>query len=562
MENKVEFRTIKLHELDGKRFNVPGFQRGYRWGHDEAEALILDVIEASDGSESYCLQPLVVQYNEDTQMYDLIDGQQRLTTVFILKQLAKKESEEQRAYAKAKGKRSSASADFEDIDYAISYEIRENSEDFLRNIASCELMFENPDVYYMSHAKKHMDECIGNLGFLSTEIFKKFREKAQFIWYQIDPRANAIEMFQKLNVGKIGLTDAELVKAVLLTKENHIKKSELKHEDFLLPIRLSGKAREWDYIEQSLTNDDFWYFLADDKFKDENPRIAIILDAVAQDLANEPNNELDSSKSPFYIIYSHVKKTSGNDRVDRVKDIWDRISEKHALFLEWFNDDEYFHLIGFLVRANITTVREISKAVNYKRKKDIVAWLKDKIRDWRFFSTGKGNGKISVADIDYDMNKRDLRSFFLLFNVLTIMQTIYNDGKKAKTILRFPFEKYEKQSWDIEHIIPKSKEGVETEAYIDAVCNLTLLDSGTNREYKDAEFKKKRDEIRKKAKSDRFVPACTQNVFFKIYSDLDSDANDMDKWKKSDRNKYQEEIENVVFNNFLNKKVAEVSGNG
>lgn len=61
-------------------FFVPSYQRGYRWGSDEVKRLLDDIY--SNGQSNYCLQPVVVRKLVDS--YELIDGQQRLTTLFLI----------------------------------------------------------------------------------------------------------------------------------------------------------------------------------------------------------------------------------------------------------------------------------------------------------------------------------------------------------------------------------------------------------------------------------------------------------------------------------------------
>ena len=559
--------TIALQDLKGAKFSVPDYQRGYRWGKDEIEALISDIWEC-ESDKKYCLQPLVVQHKDG--VYDLIDGQQRLTTIKIITQLAKAE--------RAKHV----------IEYEISYERRTGSKEFLDEIAVRERDWSNPDFYHMSEAKRHINDYSDKKEWDIEDIYRRIKEKAQFIWYCIDDNLNAIEMFQKLNVGKIPLTGAELIKAVLLTQENHYTNEE-KHAwgmERLKPEiakRQSSKAREWDYIEQSLANDDFWYFIADDEFKDRSPRIEIILDAVAKDISGT-----DTAKSAFNIIYNYIKEKKNADRVRRVEDIWDMISAKHALFCEWFYDDELFHLIGFLVRANIMTVRSISQKTYNMRKSKTVKWLKSEIMSWEYLIKKDKNGKDTykdTGDITYNDPKHFLRKFFLLFNILTILQTVGRD-KNTKTIMRFPFEKYEKQKWDIEHIHAKADEDEKLDDEDEnSIYNLALLDSSTNKEYRNASFIDKREHISQKIKTDRFVPPCTQNVFFKVYTSYAANTagwsgNDVrkyqrlkkkwdritkadtykaetDKWNELDWFFYEKEIKTVVFEDFLSKAGAD-----
>ena len=75
-------QTVSLRQLceNEEVFYIPSYQRGYKWGKYEIEALlndILDYSESKDG-EFYCLQPLVVRRDSDERHWRVVDGQQRL----------------------------------------------------------------------------------------------------------------------------------------------------------------------------------------------------------------------------------------------------------------------------------------------------------------------------------------------------------------------------------------------------------------------------------------------------------------------------------------------------
>ena len=83
----------------------------------------------------------------------------------------------------------------------------------------------------------------------------------------------------------------------------------------------------------------------------------------------------------------------------------------------------------------------------------------------------------------------------------------------------------------------------------DNISNLTLLDSKTNREYKDAPFPYKRYcIIRNDKKGERFTPLCTRNVFLKYYSDQVSSVSQLDKmrWNTADKKAYLMAIHEMV----------------
>ncbi|RAX52463.1 hypothetical protein CCY99_07395 [Helicobacter sp. 16-1353] len=83
-----------LRELEGEKFYVRSYQRGYRWGDREVGDLLQDIWDfalynqnshkdsTKTSQDFYCLQPIVV--NKKEQHYNVIDGQQRLTTIFLI----------------------------------------------------------------------------------------------------------------------------------------------------------------------------------------------------------------------------------------------------------------------------------------------------------------------------------------------------------------------------------------------------------------------------------------------------------------------------------------------
>lgn len=101
MANTVGLKSIGSL-LNGKNhFFIPAYQRGYRWRHKQIEELLSDFYsftKRNDG-DYYCLQPVIVkpivknderwkkvfgdqEIEEDTNLWELVDGQQRLTSIF------------------------------------------------------------------------------------------------------------------------------------------------------------------------------------------------------------------------------------------------------------------------------------------------------------------------------------------------------------------------------------------------------------------------------------------------------------------------------------------------
>lgn len=109
--------TKTIAELKDHRFYVPSYQRGYRWTEHEVTALLDDIYEFStEGGKRYCLQPLIVKHRDDGS-FEVVDGQQRLTTVYIFMKIASQEIR-------------SAVPPFE-----LEYETRSDSAKFLKSLS-------------------------------------------------------------------------------------------------------------------------------------------------------------------------------------------------------------------------------------------------------------------------------------------------------------------------------------------------------------------------------------------------------------------------------------------
>ena len=181
IDNKCpDLRPRAIQELK-YRFRIPAYQRGYRWERQNVVQLLNDIIK-SDKDVPYYLQPIVVSpapaevkdFPEEEQYdFDLIDGQQRLTTIFlILQALKRKQADYQEARKILESMNMPYSPTFIDniqitIPFELSYETRKSTLKFLNGISSIKVDQEgnptsepdiinnirkSPDHLYMWHA--------------------------------------------------------------------------------------------------------------------------------------------------------------------------------------------------------------------------------------------------------------------------------------------------------------------------------------------------------------------------------------------------------------------------
>ena len=111
-----------INTLRSKKFYIPAYQRGYRWTEQQVLDLLEDIkdFRASDEDRNpdrfYCLQPIVVRQRENPEEWEVVDGQQRITTLFLILQYFNR-----RLIEELRGEL-----------YEIDFETRKRSKDFLR----------------------------------------------------------------------------------------------------------------------------------------------------------------------------------------------------------------------------------------------------------------------------------------------------------------------------------------------------------------------------------------------------------------------------------------------
>lgn len=621
IDNKIELKSVS--ELLGMKFFIPSYQRGYRWTEQQVKDLLEDIWEFAKKKkqeyEFYCLQPLVVklmsnndkqkaQLNINEEWYEVIDGQQRLTTIILILSSLKEAI--------------SILGLPTDL-YELKYQ-RESKDfnvaRFLNNISDSKIDDSFIDFFYMGSAfntiVKWLKDNNVNKGDFCNALLKhdlddnqdNSRDKAnnvRFIWYEsVDE--DPIKVFTRLNIGKISLTNAELIKALFLNRSNFGEKDS-EH----LKLCQQEIASEWDNIEYTLQNDEFWLFLHE-KGYDRPTRIDFIFDLICEKNSLNLSDELYKSignddYKTFRYFYEYFRSDSSD-----IKDCWKDVKKYFQTFKEWFDDLELYHYVGYLIEYKYSISELVSEWHSSKEKDSFVKYLKAEI-----------NKKIKGCPaLDDGSDKGKCKPILLFQNIQTVINqnknNLSNEDYKLGVFYKFPFHLYKLESWDVEHInsnttndeedadtqkewllnvylsadddtqqkirsyfestedekgklfeevkqiIPQNEEWTPEEK--NRIWNYTLLDSSTNRSYGNTIFSGKRRVIigkdkgeliaipkiskdgklqlgeKKKAKSS-FVPPCTKQVFMKYYSATMSNAN---YWTKVDAEGYLNDIKNCI----------------
>lgn len=588
-----ELSLKPINDLLGESFYIPAYQRGYRWTDRQVKDLLDDVYEFCNKevskNEFYCLQPVVIKKRGD--QWELVDGQQRLTTIFlILKYFNDRLAEK-----------------FQKQLYSIEYETRPNSKAYLTSLDESEKN-QNIDFFHIHQSFNVMQDWFEDKEHRINDIESVFLNKVKVIWYEIKENINPIDVFARLNIGKIQLTNSELIKALYLRASNFDNDSQKK----LLQIKI---AQEWDEIETSLQADDLWYFISNE---DNNAnRIEFILKLIADDLNSDQTLKRDPNYT-FLIFNTHFSSEDSS-----LSKEWNTVKRYFMTIREWFSDRYLYHLIGFLVDQKISIAEIFKMANGSSTKREFRMKLRAKV--FRNLLSGdllidytKLNDQIAglIDSLDYDRQttKSKIKSVLLLFNIATL---VVNNSSNT----RFQFDSYKKEDWNIEHVrsvasdkpegkdrqklwlksvieyctgekdqeewnakVLEVEDADEREICIDSLSilnestfdsaafdelyersvkhfdsdglqdvdgsigNLTLLDANTNKSYKNAVFPIKRKRILSLDKTGRFVPLCTKNLFLKYYS---KKINNMMVWDSQDIESYRKEIISTLVGFFM-----------
>lgn len=446
---------VSIDELMGRSFHIPSYQRGYRWGKVEVEALLNDLKEFylsnPKTDEFYCLQPIVLYNNPENHEKELLDGQQRLTTLYLL--LVYLEETRKAMHLKKES-------------FSLTYATRSGSKNFLETCGFKTITSSNRfDYYYMSQAYQCIEKWFareennGLEGEMARLLLQQTGRGAnvRVIEYELQgDDSKPIEVFLRLNQGKIPLTDAELVKALLLQKDKFLPKADKKEVNMeAIQAQLDLIATEWYDIECALAERDRWAFIAP-KNNSAATRIDLILQLTAKQFLNSEkykgklSNVFDKElgyKYPCYVIFSEIIKQR-SERIDCIKEIWEHVRRVYEFINEWYNENTLYHYIGFLLCEEVITLESLlEKAIeskhpdfkNYLLKK-ISGALGDKSPESLFYEDEDGKKD------DYATIKRLL----LLHNIYWCV------NPKNKDKLRFSFSAYREKDWSLEHITPQN----------------------------------------------------------------------------------------------------------
>lgn len=464
--------TMKsIRDLDGYKFVIPVYQRGFRWTRQQIKELMDDLYEfQKEDKSTYCLQNVTIRKREDNK-YEVIDGQQRLTAIWILIMAymgsKKYDDEPMPVYSLTYEEKDDLTKYLEEITKTVTEDLPEDetrkpiiSIEHKKDIDSAFIY--DAFQYILKDYEKNNNKYSAVLNAIFNDKFQSGDKQISIIWNEITPVGEdetaqekyVIGRFSNLNANKIPLTESELIKAYFIDEI-----ADEKAQEFSL---------QWEEMERGFNNDEFWWFLSSGK--DEETRMDILFRIFLN---------LDQRGEQHSLSRKIREEIDENG----AENIWKEIVQIYDTLRDWYSDYYYYHVIGLIIAIKEVSASSIIKElyVEYRKssKGKFKEYLKKEIRRQKIFkipflSDEKDDWDVEVAnqillegcdnnEISYIKNKNCIKPILLLFNISLLLNAYNVNPENAAERFSFKLYKSKDNPIEIEHINPKHLEGKNAE---------------------------------------------------------------------------------------------------
>ena len=586
--------TRLLKDAEKDAFLIPTYQRGYKWTsvgeNSQIQTLLNDLYAAFKiSTDRYYLQFITLKDNGVS--FEVIDGQQRLTTLTILFSVFFHKCEEVNEDNFIKDKliyqtRKNFIEEFiyNNIENLISHD---KWDDFIKAYPS----HNNQDVFYIFHAVKAIGDFLTNIPKEeSISFFNYITDKVQLIVNVLDREMSSEKIFINVNKG-VKLKDEDLVKGLLITKiplDNKIENYRLT-ENEINEIR-STLGKQWDEIVYWANRIDITSFYKQSTAHSIGWVIKLAF----------PHIDTANLDIPIFTTLSKEYQKG-----EKATAIFEKIYATKLILDDWFSIPEIHNLLGFLLhsKSNYSLSHIWNELKECANKKDVVYKLKELVRK----EVPYDEKEKELEELNFHDSKNALFNLFLMLDVAKYLPISRNEDF-------YNFKLINGGRWSIEHIFPQNPEDlknialfseqdlqilkdllpqnidisldVEDEnekkkiiallkkiigsqnkciilqeekeplAYLlsnnanelHRIGNLSLLELGMNSSLSNNYFDKKRKIIVQKVSDGKFVPFHTYDVFSKLI--LDSKTN-LHIWSKKDIEEHEKYITNRMETLFV-----------
>lgn len=555
-----------LQQYESDFYHIPAYQRGYKWASSKNGAvtiLLNDLWSAFQDFESqekkeYYLQYITVKriFLDKGNCLEVIDGQQRLTTLSILLAVL---SDRLDLVNISKHKLDYAIRDNFFTDYIYDRDglntiLDSTWEDLIKDKA-----LNKQDLFYVYSALQKCSSFFSSKKELSS-FYNFLVNNVKIIVNSVEAHIESETVFKNLNSNKVPLTEAELIKGLLITK---IGRHYTSNFNEVMEIRFNV-GTHWDELSTWANRKEIKSFY----FNNHEDAMQELLKLAVYCLENEETSlDKQASTKDFPLFNFLLEKNSYVDSFNKIKSIKNTLDD-------WYHNIEIYNLLGyarFAKNSGKNNLHFLKEILDIKTKSETISYLNN-VKD----SLLKD---IDLSDLTYADNPESIHHILLALNV-------FIEGQEN---IRFNFYAFEQQNWTLEHIFPQTPEGKknvlkeedkeairnilgdsissevgnvlslekrteeEKQVYykalqehsgLNGIGNMCLLSDSDNASNGNKFFNKKRKNILNRIQIGGFVPKHTFDVFSKMFAN--ANTNQMSLWTIEDINAHKQHIKKTL----------------
>lgn len=597
--------------LQGKTYSIPPYQRGYKWDTKDIERLLKDINEFSPNEDLnlfYCLQNITLVESQDSKTFNVVDGQQRLTTLTVILSYLN---------------------EYELINEKLQYNVRKETEEFLKeyifkpnelkNIQNWEQFLENTsikgkdydyqDVFYLFNAYKAIQTWFETYPNSVTAMKDKILNHVKLI-VNLPKNIEEQELFENLNGKRVPLDGADLIRALIITR---VAKKEIGDIDDSIKQNVLINERRVK-IGLMLDRINHWW-------ADENKKNYFHQFTKESKVPDEESISFNDVTYPINHLYKLYVLAYGEGVLDMeffekkvIEDVFlDELQLLQRTMENWCNDKELYHLILFtsiyarekIKEEPVLSFKELLHQWKKLYRKDFIRFLKKRIASTEVFNDlinqtercKEENEKTAFLENWYD-NK--LITVSVLLDIISILSS-------NSTCL--PARHFKAYKEDLEHIFPQTPVGdrikdkikqtqilkeyidiinqslseeekiniddcdidwenqnwkddikfrinnrIEKVIPVNSLGNMCVLHESVNRGYENDFFLEKRIDIMRKSQEGFFIRPHVYDAFNKIFLERHDESIDMKMMNRWDRSDILARREYIIkrISNFLN----------
>lgn len=517
---QIGFSSLTINTCFQNHYIVPDYQREYVWDNDQVEQLLSDLMDAfsADRKKDYFLGTIVTY--KTGNHYELIDGQQRVTTFFILLCALRKIFNENNEPSSVVDNLIFSPVMNDDGDTVPSYHLQLQYEEASSYLEFIYALKPKPNLISASGARlfgafdciiKFFNEKMQN--FSELKRFASFLlQKSRFIQIETYDITDALKIFETINQRGVGLNPMDLLKNMIFRQ---VKREQFKE--------LNMKWKEITALLESIEEKPlrFLRYFIMSNYDVSDVKDGILREDQIYDWLSNNNTQCNYEKKPFefvqlmkanvdrYVSYLKPKDAeNGNIHLSNISLLAGHSYKLHLMLLLPASQmegpvlSEFKKIVESVVYYTVinriaTNFTERIFAVWCKEIRNIVT-QEDLFRFVRTFVLPNVNSwKVNIEQSFLRLGLNSMQQYRIKFIMAKI--SAYVDALRIGKGDTGVLANYMDNGVEIEHIMPqtcydKASYGVNDEEFsllINRLGNLTLLENSINKSIQNNDYASK-----------------------------------------------------------------------